>query len=140
MSDIISAGALICQAVLIEKNGLQSAMRIMDAIVIGPGMATVQFTVWTTIRSQPTDRAPHVLQVFMRKGSLKGDVVARAEPYQFRYGYGSGVLGNLSGPGGFSLTTNFNVNVVEIGGLGVYYLQVDLDQVYLTCVPLTLRQ
>lgn len=138
MSEIISACALICEAVLVEKSGLQSAMRIMDTLLIAPGATTAQFTVWTTIRSGPMDITPHVLQVFMRKGSLQGSVVARAEAYTFRYGYGAGGF-NLADPGGFSLTTNFNVTLAEIGGLGMYYLQVDLDQQLLTCIPLRLR-
>jgi hypothetical protein len=116
---------------LTEKTGLVSAIRIMDVLTIrAAGFA--HFVTLTKLHSaQPRDLSPHVLAV-RAVGPDGVTVVASGEPYPFAYGYGA----EPSAPGGFMLTTEFNLDSSAPGG--TYDIQAWLDRVLVARTPLTL--
>jgi hypothetical protein len=137
MPDPISASVIVCESVLTEKSGLLSAIRIMDSLRVPPGATIARFFALTRIHAKPLDFLPHVLQV--RMVFPAGDdwvPVSTAPDHRFSYGYNI----EKTAPGGFNLTTEFNIDLKPLGGLGTYYVQALLDGKYLNQCPITLRR
>lgn len=129
-----SVNVIVCQQVLTEKTELVSAIRILDTLTIVPGYNFAHFFVVTTIASNPGDILPHILKVSMTR--LDEHEVASAPEHEFVYGYR---LGDLSGLGGFRLTTQFEVNLQSLGKLGQFMIWVFLDGERVAKTPLMLR-
>jgi len=133
----LSSSVLVCEAILIEKSELLSAIRIMDTLTLPAGAVLARFYVLTRIDSQPGDFEPHVLQVRMAFPDGGGWVpVATAPEQRFFYGYKL----DKAGPGGFNLTTEFNVDLRPLRTPGTYWIQVFVDGAYVNQCPLTLRR
>jgi hypothetical protein len=134
----LSSSVLVCEAVLIEKTDVLSAIRIMDTLTLPAGASFARFYTLTRIDSQPGDFQPHVLQVRIAFTDGHGDWVpiATAPDQRFFYGYKL----DRAGPGGFNLTTEFNVDLRPLRTPGTYWIQVSLDGAYLNQCPLTLRR
>ncbi len=131
-SNLIHASLIVCESVLTEKTDLVSAIRIMDSLTIG-SIGLAHFFALTRLHSTlPPDLSPHVLAV--RAVGPNGEVVASGEPYPFVYGYAAGP----SAPGGFMLTTEFNLDASA--PLGTYDIQAWLDLVLVARASLTLRR
>jgi hypothetical protein len=132
----ISSSVMVCETVLIEKSDVLSAIRIMDTLTLPAGVAFARFYAVTRINSQPGDFQSHVAQVQM--AYLEGTEsvsVATAPDHRFFYGYKRDRIG----PGGFNLTTEFNIDLKPLTWAGVtYWIQVFLDGQYLNQSPLTL--
>jgi len=128
----LAVNAVVCQEVLTEATGLLSAIRIFDTLTIGSDFA--HFYVLTTAVSNPGDRAEHVLKVTMNRWG--GEEVASAPEYRFTYGYNV----DFSSPGGFRLTTEFNVDTRPLGPLGRFMVWVFLDGAPVAKAPVTLRR
>jgi hypothetical protein len=131
-SNLIHASLIVCESVLTEKTGLVSAIRIMDVLTIRSAGFAHFFTLTRLHSTQPPDLSPHVLAV--RAVGLDGVTVASGEPYPFVYGYGA----EPSAPGGFTLTTEFNLDSSAPGG--TYDIQAWLDLVLVARASLTLRR
>ena len=123
---------MVCESVLNEKTGLVSAIRLMDVLTIGPLGFAHFFTLTRLHSTLPPDLSPHTLTVCAV--SPKGVTVASGEPYPFVYGYGA----DLSVPGGFMLTTEFNLDAGA--PQGTYDIQAWLDRVLVARASLTLRR
>jgi hypothetical protein len=130
----LSVNVILCQQVLTEKTELVSAIRVLDTLTIAPGYNLAHFFVVTTVSSKPGDIWPHSLQVAM--ATVDGRVVASAPEYKFFYGYKV----DLTGYGGFRLTTQFDVALESLGTLGQFLILVYLDGVPVAKTPITLRR
>src|SRR5258708_4026196 len=122
-SGLLSANVLICESVLSESNGLKSAIRLIDFLTVHPETVIAHFYALTLLRSKSFDPHQHRLVVRMegfRNG--KWESVAEAPECRFTYGFV-----DPSGPGGFVLTTEFSINLANLGGVGIFYIQAWLD-------------
>src|ERR1700686_1868519 len=108
-----SVSLIVCESVLHEeKTGAVSAIRIMDILMIGSLSAVARFFVLSYVHSRPLDFEQHIAKVQLtglRDG--KWVSVADAPPHPFVYSSRM----DPSGPGGFMLTTEFNLNLANLG-------------------------
>lgn len=77
----------------------------MDTLKLGTGSNFAHFFAITRLASQPGDFLEHTLRIQVTGKS--GDLISQADDYQFQYGYRI----VASDPGGFVLTTEFNIDV-----------------------------
>jgi hypothetical protein len=131
----LAVNVVVCQEVLTEATNLISAIRIFDTLTIAIGNDFAHFYVLTTAFSNPGDLDPHTLKVTMNRWS--GEHVASAPEYGFTYGYNL----DSASPGGFRLTTEFNVDLRPLGGvLGSFMIWIFLDGAQVAKAPITLRR
>jgi hypothetical protein len=106
---LLSANIIVCENVLTENPDIggpvPSAIRTISVIALPPGNNSAHFFALTFLSSQPGDFSPHTVQIQVTGKS--GTFIAQAPPLTFRYGY----LIDPSGPGGYILRTEFNVDV-----------------------------
>jgi hypothetical protein len=133
----VSASLIICESVLTEKTGVVSAIRIMDVLTVPALGVQARFFVLTYLHSRPADYLQHVLRIQMvgQDGS-DWKIVADAPDHRFVYGYALAALA----PGGFVLTTEFNINLIPLGSLGTYLVQAIVDGDLVEQTPLTLQR
>jgi hypothetical protein len=132
-----SVSLIVCESVLNEATGAASAIRILDVLKIGRLSNIARFFVLTYLHSKPFDSGKHVAQVQMlgvRNNSWV--TVANAPPHDFAYSYGVVV----NAPGAFMLTTEFNLDLTTLGGLGTFWIQLLVDGVLVEQTPLTLQR
>jgi len=132
----VSVSLIVCESVLHEdKSGAVSAIRIMDILMVGSLSVVARFFVLSYVHSRPLDFEQHVAQVQLmgiRDGQWVS--VSHAPPHSFVYSYRM----DPSGPGGFILTTEFNLNLAKFGDLGIFWVQLTIDGVVAEQTPLTL--
>jgi len=131
---LLSANIILCESVLLERNDVASAVRIVNVITLAPGNNVAHFKAHTMLNSDSADLSTHVLQlqVFTRSGQL----VVSAPQYRF-------VFANrldFSGPGAFNLTTDFNVDINQLPALGYFTVVVFLDGERVATTPIMLRR
>jgi hypothetical protein len=131
----LSVSLIICESVLSETKGGVSAIRILDVLTVTPQSSVARFFVLTYLHSRPFDLTQHTAKVqlvaFRENGWTR---VADAPEYKFAYGYRM----DPNGPGAFLLTTEFNLNLLTVGPLGVFYVQLILDGELAAQTPITL--
>jgi len=133
--DPLSANVIVCADVLLESaTDLLSAIRMMTVITVPPGNSCAHFYSVVFISSVPGDYEQHKVQMTMN--TLDGQTVASAKEYQFVYGYRINPAGN----GGFTLRTEFNVDVAKLQGLGTYWIWAHVDGKPVAKTPLMLRR
>jgi hypothetical protein len=134
----IFVSSVICEAVLCEKNSeVLTAVRIMDTLTLPPALRLAHFFVLTFFHAPEFEIATHVAKVQMLgMRSEQWVTVAQAPDQKFVYGRRF----DPTSPGGFSLTTEFNVDFIQLDALGTHYIQVMLDGVLVAQMPLTLRR
>jgi len=132
--DPLAVHVIVCQEVLPEKTGVLSAIRILDTLTIPPATYFAHFYAVTTMVSMPGDFDSHVVALTMNKWD--GQEMARVADLSFKYGYNV----DYSAPGGFRLTTEFNLDVREPGALGLSLIWVWLDGAVVSKTPITLRR
>jgi hypothetical protein len=116
-----------------ESARMHSLIRVVDTFAVSG--ATLRFFVVCHLHSSPSDTAPHVLTIqMMGRRDSNWIPLAGAPPKVFKYGYNL----NPSGPGGFVLSTEFNLDMNKTG-FGLFYIQALLDGQLVAQVPLTLR-
>jgi hypothetical protein len=137
----VFVSSIVCEAVLCEKGSeVMSAIRIMDTLKISPAAGFARFFVLTVFHAGAAgDVSNHVAKVQMwgpssESKSGKWGVVAQAPDYPFTF-----TGKDPSTPPGFCLTTEFNVNLAELGKLGTYFIQILLDGTLVAQSPLTLQ-
>jgi hypothetical protein len=137
VSKPVSVSLLVCDAVLTEADGGFSAIRIKDVLHCARASPAARFFVITYLHSVPGDILQHVLEVRMTSREANGSpyVVAHAPEQRFIYGYRV----DSEAPGGFVLTTEFNLDLMRMGNLGTYFIQAFLDGEIVAQTPLTLR-
>jgi hypothetical protein len=131
-----SVSLIVCEAVLNEeKTGAVSAIRIMDILMIGRQSPVARFFVLSYVHSRPLDFAKHTAKVRL-SGFRDGQwiIFADAPDHSFEYSYRI----DPSGPGGFMLTTEFNLDLATIGELGTFWVQLSIDGTMVEQTPLTL--
>lgn len=113
---LLSASIIVCEAVLLEKTEVMSAIRIMNVLGIGEGNNFARFSSITFLHSSPEDYSRHVLKVQML--SSTGDLVAEGPDESFVYGYRI----DPKGAGGYTLTTNFTLDLrtIPLGQFGIW--------------------
>jgi hypothetical protein len=131
---LLSASVIICETVLLEKTEVISAIRIMNALSIAEGNNFARFSSITFLHGTPGDYSQHVLKVQMVKST--GELVAQGPEQPFVYGYKI----DPSGAGGYTLTTNFNLDLRTIGPLGQYAIWAFLDGVRVGGATIMLRR
>jgi hypothetical protein len=106
---LLSANLILCESVEWENppvgGGIPTAKRIMAAITVAPPSRVAHFFAITLLNSQPGDFLQHSLRIQIT--DRKSSVIAYAEPWIFQYGY----LIDPYGPGGYILTTEFNIDL-----------------------------
>ncbi len=107
--ELLSANIIVCENVLTETPSVGgpvlSAVRILSAIRLPVGNDLARFFTLTYLSSQPGDFLKHTIRIqILDKG---GSLVIQAEPYLFQFGY----LLDPLGPGGYTLRTEFGLNV-----------------------------
>ena len=132
---LLAANVLICEVVLNEKSDLASAIRILNVLTVSPTENTATFKVQTMLTATPGDFQQHIVKVWMR--TIQNNLVVAKAP-EFRFVFGNKF--DYSGPGGFSLTTNFALDLRTLGALGHYMIVVSLDGEVVAQTPLMLRR
>jgi hypothetical protein len=131
----LSANVIVCGEVLVEaKTDLLSAIRIMTAITVSAKQSHVRFWSIAFVSSPPGDYEQHRMLVQMT--GPDGGLVASAQEYEFQYGYKIDPKGN----GGFSLRTEFSVDVTRLRDSGTYWMGVYVDGQIAARTPITLRR
>ena len=130
----IAVNVIVCQEVLAETTGVVSAIRIFDTLTISPGNNFAHFYVLTLAVSRTGDFDPHILVVTLN--AWNGQEIARAPNQDFKYGYNI----DVSGPGGFRLTTEFNIDLRPLAALGQFMVWVSLDGAVVAKAPIMLRR
>jgi hypothetical protein len=131
---LMSAGIVVCETVLFEKTDLVSAIRIMSALKLAGGSNFAHFFVLTFLTSHPGDLQQHVLKIQVTEEN--GSVLGEAADYHFLYGYKL----DVSGPGGFVLSTEFNLDTAAITKPARCLINAFLDGQCVAQTPLTLRR
>jgi hypothetical protein len=107
---LLSANLILCDTVLWEtppKGGkVPSVIRLMSSISVPPGNDLAHFFAVTFLSSQPGDFLRHELKIQVTDKSGK-TVISQAADWDFVYGY----ILDPSDPGGFILTTEFNIDI-----------------------------
>ena len=130
----ISANLIVCEAVVPGKNGLLSAINILNVLNIQPTVRTANFKVVTVVNGYPGDPYEHSfnLQLFGANDAL----VASSPPHTV-------VLANhldFLGPRTFLMTTEFSLDLERLGNLGTYIIGAYLDQNLIGRSHITLRR
>src|SRR2546428_8064624 len=123
---LIDANLILCESVLTEITGAISAVRIMDALKLNPHSTFARFFILTYLHSHVLDFAPHVLKVRMVGTDGRGNWISVADAPEHRFIYGYKI--SRSAPGGFLLTTEFNLDLTLLGD-GTYYVEALVDVV-----------
>jgi hypothetical protein len=131
---LISASVIICETVLLEKTDVMSAIRIMNVLNIAQGNDFARFSSMTFLHSTPGDFSRHVLKVQMLRST--GELIAEGPDASFVYGYRL----DPSGAGGYTLTTNFNLNLRIVGQLGQFAVWAFLDGARVSGATIMLRR
>src|ERR1700722_1329953 len=105
---LLSANIAICETVIWETNNVPTLVRVLTILALGPGTTFARFSAVTGLNSQPGDYDQHTLQVMITDRA--GNRIDDAKPYNFVYGYKI----DPAGPGGFILTTAFNLNISQM--------------------------
>lgn len=130
-----SVSLIICESVLNESTGAVSAIRILDVLTIARQSSAIRFFVITYLHSQPGDTEQHFAQVrLMAQRAGQWTSAAEAPPHTFTYSYRM----DPNGPGAFILTTEFNLQVVKLGEMGTFWVQLSVDGKQVEETPLTL--
>lgn len=131
---LLSANILLCESVLTEKSEVSSAIRIVNVVTAAPGQATAHFFAHTMLNSQSLEPTPHVLQIqiFTREGQP----VSSAPEYRFVYSNRV----DVSGPGAFNLTTEFNIDLSHFPPMAYYVVAAFLDGQRVATTPIMLRR
>ena len=135
---LISATIIVCESVLTEQNGVPSAIRLIDILTLASGNPIAHFFTITNLHAVSLDPEKHRLAIKMRRPVLGGgwETVAETTEREFVYSHRL----SLTAPGACLLTTEFNVNVDMLGGLGTFYLEAWLEGKMVAHTPLTLRR
>jgi hypothetical protein len=132
---LLSANVIVCEAALTEKTTeVISAIRIMNVLTITRGVQFAQFYTVAFLASTPGDQSPHRVRVEMQ--TKEGKQVAEAPDVRFYYGYQL----DSTGPGFFTLTTAFNLDLARLDDLGHYTIRVLLDDKCVCAAPLVMRR
>jgi hypothetical protein len=130
VANLISASLLVCGTVLWEKNDVPSAIRVMSAILLGPGVSAVQFATLVQL-SANLDFSPHTLLV-----QILGPTHAPlAQSAAQRFVFGSRI--DPTEPGGFTMSTDFNFH---IAGLGTHWVQAVVDGEVVIQIPILIQR
>ena len=117
----LSANVVVCAEVLKEaKTDLLSAIRIASVITV-PKTNQAHFYSVAFVSSSPGDHESHVMSVQMN--AHDGIKVASAPDYRFTYGYRVDPNGN----GGFSMNTEFGIDVSNLEIPGTFWVWVYVD-------------
>jgi hypothetical protein len=119
----LAVNMVICETVLTEKDtDIVSMIRTMNCLTIVPNTNnSAHFFVVTSVASQPGDFLRQVMKVQMCTRDAK--LVAEAPEYPFIYGYKIDPMG----PGGFTLATEFTLDLSPLEPLGLYLLCAFVD-------------
>src|SRR5437660_663723 len=111
MPDPLSSCLLVCDAVIQEKNGLTTLVRVMDTLFVPAGATAVRFYSYVRLIAQGNDFQQHSLQVRVAQPTTEKEwrVIAIAPPHRFVYGLRT----DSPAPGAMSLSTEFIINVTE---------------------------
>ncbi len=131
---LLTANIIVCETILVEKTDVISAIRVMNTLSLAPGNNFAHVFVVTFLASQPRDLSQHILKV--RVTQLNGLTIAEAPDYPFVYGYRF----DVSGLGGFTLTTEFNIDTSGLGIPSNCAVSADLDGQPVARTTLTLRR
>lgn len=107
----------------------------MDVLALAPLAHEARFFVVTRLHSRALDIRSHVAiiqLVSFRDGNLVS--VASTPPYNFVYSYDK----DPSAPGLFTMTTEFNLNLLTLGALGTFWVQLSVDEAFVEQTPITL--
>jgi hypothetical protein len=105
---LLSANILLCEFVLWEKSDVPTIVRSMSTIGLSREREFAHFFSVTTLHSDPGDSQFHSLRVCV--SDQTGNTITQTSPYAFQYGYKI----DPSGPGGFILTSEFNLDVTKL--------------------------
>jgi hypothetical protein len=128
---VLSANILLCESVT-KDNGMQSANRILDIFSFSPSQPTVRFKALTLLTSNPGDRQIHTVHLEMRG---YGVVPAFTHPQDFYFAYSI----DASAPGGYQLTTNFELSMALLPCPGTFSIVALVDRIEVAHTPITLR-
>jgi hypothetical protein len=131
---LLSANIVLCETVINENTGTQTIVRQFSHINLAPDSESAHFFALTILASQPGDQSPHALQ--MRMVDRQGRAVIVVPDFPFVYAFKT----DPTGPGGFSLKTEFTVDLTKLVSLGTFLVQAWLDGVWVAQTPITLRR
>lgn len=132
---LLSANIILCETVLNEQQiAMPSAIRMMDSIRLARGSNYAHFFAVTRLSCQPGDFQQHALRITVTDSQAQ--VVSSAPVCQFHYGYAI----NAVGPGGFILTTEFQLDVSALSLPATCLINAYLDGEYVAHTPLMLSR
>jgi hypothetical protein len=134
----LSANIAVCETVIWEQPAnVPTLVRVMTVLTLSKGAPAARFFVITAVTSQPGDVEEHTL--FITLTDKAGNIVASTDPTQFIYGYKI----DPSGPGGFNMTTEVNLEVAKLPTLLPCHLLISafLDEILepVAATPLLLQ-
>jgi len=132
---LLSANVIVCETALAEKTTeVLSAIRMMSVLTLASENDIAHFFVVTFLTCQPGDFSSHILRIQVTDGS--GPLIAEAADYAFSYGYKV----DPTGPGGFTLTTEFTVDTRPVRLPVDCLISAFLDGQSVARTPLRLRR
>jgi hypothetical protein len=127
-----TANVFICEDV-VKDGSFLNAIHVFNVITIEKlKQPRFKFKTLAYLTSQPGDTAPHSLAVQMER--YDGYIAAYTTPTQFVFGYAI----DPSGPGGYFMTTNFEIDAA-LYVPGNYAIVVYVDRQAVASAPLRLR-
>jgi hypothetical protein len=131
---LLSANIILCENVLTEKTEMSSAIRLLDVLRLAPGTNNAHLFAITRVYSQPGDFGQHTLRI--TANDRNAGLITQAPDYRFQSGYRI----DPSGPGGFVLTTEFNIDVSLLRLPTTCVVNAFLDSQLVAHTPLTLSR
>jgi hypothetical protein len=137
---LLSANMALCEAVIWEDPPAASGGGKIGTIVRALSVITLRntfsahFFCVTGLASQPGDFNPHVLRIQITDKT--GSVISQTEGYKFSYGY----LIDSHAFGGFTLTTEFTIDVSQYQLPLGCVVTAHLDDVAIARTPLLIKR
>jgi hypothetical protein len=138
MAGKLSVNMLICERVLVEADGVMSAIRIVEAFNIGPQIpdmlplekSAASLWLWSTIKFEFHDEYEHAIEARIIRPD--GEATTVGEPSKFTLRPPQSALD----PG---IVFAFPVNVL-LKQMGLHYMAIVLDQVEIGRTPFIIQK
>lgn len=127
--------ALICERVLLEQDGIASAIRAVDVFNIpaeAPPDPVIQFWLFASLKTVPVPDATFRFGVTLIRVNGEREKLTTKEPGKLPI-----YEGDASIPSGINIM--LQVNIIA-RNMGTAYLEIDIDGEPITRVPFTMRR
>src|SRR5262245_27184295 len=134
MAEPIYTNALLCERALVERDGVLSAIRIVDVFFVDPSSKIppeerpIQMSLLFTAKFAESDESEHGMEVHLERPNESPVKIGETEPTK-----ATGNYPNV--PKGINLSVRFGVPPKVIG---THYINIMLDSRLVARIPVTL--